>query len=453
MAASWLGVCTGVSFGAHIPARPTGLHVVATAEVARTASAPIPEAVSSNSEVTPVGGLAFPEAIHVADLEYREQSTPIVSSSVSFSPQSAPFTKEPAFGQAKIVRGILGFGSSPDEALPFVWDFTQRKLYLDLNRNRDLTDDGVQVSGDRSYGGNYYYQTFTNIHLSFKTPLGPRRLLADLSFHSYNNQPNVSAGCRSLWEGKLSLQGKDWQVGFIENLSGKFGSTADGYLLLRPWAARSKVINLHDGALDAFRICRNLFLEEQAYQVDCALVQRTASEGQPPRSPALDSASVRDADSPRFRLTLTEQATELGELRLPGKFIHRLLLTSDRGRQAFTLVLDNPEPAVKVPLGWYVPLVHLEQGGIEAHRAGYYFGWQPQGATVAVNAKSATTLRIGGPLTNTVSVSRQGRDLNLGYQLLGAGGEVYQLAGARKNPQFAIYQGGKQVASGKFEFG
>jgi len=60
---------------------------------------------------------------------------------------------------------------------------------------------------------------------------------------------------------------------------------------------------------------------------------------------------------------------------------------------------------------------------------------------------------VGGPLTNSVAVNRHGRALDLGYQLLGVGGETYQLLGARRQPEFAAYRAGKQVASGKFEFG
>jgi hypothetical protein len=60
---------------------------------------------------------------------------------------------------------------------------------------------------------------------------------------------------------------------------------------------------------------------------------------------------------------------------------------------------------------------------------------------------------VGGPLTNCVTVSRHGRALNLSYQCVGAGSETYQLLGARREPEFAAYRAGKQIASGKFQFG
>jgi hypothetical protein len=54
-----------------------------------------------------------------------------------------------------------------------------------------------------------------------------------------------------------------------------------------------------------------------------------------------------------------------------------------------------------------------------------------------------------------VSISRHGKSLRFNYQLLGAGGEVYQLARVDRSqpPEFAVYRGDRQIASGKFEFG
>jgi hypothetical protein len=72
-----------------------------------------------------------------------------------------------------------------------------------------------------------------------------------------------------------------------------------------------------------------------------------------------------------------------------------------------------------------------------------------------VSGQTPATLDIGGPLTNSVAVARHGSDLTLNYQLLGAGGQRYQLASVNRQhpPEFAIFHGGKKIASGDFEFG
>ena len=72
-----------------------------------------------------------------------------------------------------------------------------------------------------------------------------------------------------------------------------------------------------------------------------------------------------------------------------------------------------------------------------------------------MNDKSPVGLNAGGPLTNTVTVSRHGRDLRLDYRLVGAGGATYQLADATRSepPEFAVYKADRKVTSGKFAFG
>jgi hypothetical protein len=73
---------------------------------------------------------------------------------------------------------------------------------------------------------------------------------------------------------------------------------------------------------------------------------------------------------------------------------------------------------------------------------------------MTINEGKSAVLTAGGPLTNSVSINRQGRKLSLNYQLVGAGG-AYQMVGQDRShpPEFAVYQGDKKVSSGKFEFG
>ncbi len=363
-------------------------------------------------------------------LDYRELDYPVASWNLPLGIQSAPFKKEPGFGLRKVLRGTLQFGNSSDQFIPFAWDQTSGKLYLDLNRNQDLTDDpGGVCSCSELTRYSPSYQTFTNVHLAFKTPKGAHPVLGDLHLYNYR-QPNASVGSRSLWSGKISLQGRDWQVGIIENVSGKLGSMEDGYLLLRPWAARNESFDPQNGSLDGFRFCRNLFFGQQAYHLDYAYLQA--------------------AGAPHYRIDLADQPAELGELKLTGKFIKRIILPGAK----FTVVLDAPAPVVKIPVGSYGQCqVQLKQGEAEAYRESARFSSSPTERVTQVNAANPAVLKVGGPLTNSVAVNRHGRSLNLSYQLVGAGGEAYQLLGARRQPEFAAYRADKKIASGKFEFG
>ena len=86
-------------------------------------------------------------------------------------------------------------GGGASNSIAFAWDRTAGKLHLDLNRNLDLTDDPAGVFGcpEKNYSRNY--QTFTNIHLSFKTPAGSRQVLADLESGITGRGPTAPPPC------------------------------------------------------------------------------------------------------------------------------------------------------------------------------------------------------------------------------------------------------------------
>ncbi len=399
------------------------LLVVAWVWLALAASA----SAGAEADRPPPASLAATQSVY---LDYRELNYDVSHWGLSLATQSASFKKEPDLGVRKVVRGTMKFGSSTEQFLPFIWDQTGGKLYLDLNRNQDLTDDptGVRSCSQPARYSNRY-QTFTNVHLAFKTPMGSHNLLADLNLHYYR-QLGGGISSRSYWSGKVSLQGREWQLGIVEDPSGTPGSPEGGYLLLRPWAARAQSFSLQDGSLDGFRFCRDLFFGGEAYRLDYAYLEQDGK--------------------PRYRIDIKAQRAELGELKLAGKFIKRLVLTGGK----FATVLDQPEAVVKVPVGTYRQCqVQLAQGGAEAFRESSRYGASPEDKGTTVTATKPAVLTVGGPLTNSVTVNRSGRSLNLAYELLGAGGETYQLLGARQRPEFAAYRAGKKVASGKFEFG
>ena len=54
---------------------------------------------------------------------------------------------------------------------------------------------------------------------------------------------NCTLAIRSFWQGKVTLQGRDWQVGIIQNNLDQSGSFENGRLLLRPWEKRNQPFN------------------------------------------------------------------------------------------------------------------------------------------------------------------------------------------------------------------
>lgn len=383
----------------------------------------------------------------VVYLEYQELGYSFMNSGLTFERQSGPFKKEPDLGGRHVYRGAIrfgtGFGSversrsagaaSPDtnHFIPFVWDYTQGKLYLDLNRNQDLTDDPEGVHGCAVKRFSRGFQMFTNVHLAFSTKAGTHRFLADLNLHNYGgNPPDGYALLRSFWQGKITLQDREWQLGWVQGLHDPIGAGKSGHLLLRPWEERNQPFSLQDGSLDGFGFNRKLFFQSQAYE--------------------LDSVIEPQGNAVRFKVEFKEQQTKLGELKLTGQFIHRLILTD----APWTVVLDAPASVVKVPLGTCSHYqVQLKHGSKEAYRD--VIDRSASISPIVISDSKTAVLTTGGPLTNSVAISRRGKYLDLSYQLLGADRAKYLRLGQdrTKPPTFAIYQGGRKIASGKFEFG
>ena len=138
-----------------------------------------------------------------------------------------------------------------------------------------------------------------------------------------------------------------------------------------------------------------------------------------------------------------KQPSTMGELKIEGKYIERLVLRPKNGR---TQRMEHPAETIKLPVGEYSLMeIHLIDG--------YSCRLLSSDRKVTVVEDKPAVLTFGAPLTQTVKVKRQGTVLVLSYELLGGGGEIYTSSDRSKPPTFTIYKGDKEIASDKFEFG
>ena len=359
------------------------------------------------------GGIA-----HAALLEYEETTYPIIYCWQSELSTPATFTKKPDFGGRTVFQRMLQFGEDTNNAVACAWDADRGRLYLDLNGNRDLTDDpaGVFSAPDSNR-----FQTFTNVHWTLNTSNGPQPLLADLHLYHFGSasHPQLQVMLRCFWQGKLALQGREWQVGVIAGLGNKDPLRERGYLVLQPWSDRTNRIDLINGTPDAVGFAPELFWLGRAYEVNCTFFNQ---EGRP-----------------RGRLEFKEVPTQWVDLRVAGSFLHRMVL--ERPRE-YTVVLDSPLSSTKVPKGTsQVSQVWIKSGTNQAVR-------KPM-PPVMIDVTNGMSFTAGGPLTNSVTLSRRGRILVIDYRLTGAGGDEYRLVPADRThpPGFVISQAGKVVRS------
>ena len=139
------------------------------------------------------------------------------------------------------------------------------------------------------------------------------------------------------------------------------------------------------------------------------------------------------------------QEKALGELKLEGEHVERLVL---RRKDGHTERFDQPGETVKLPVGQY----HL----MESHLEGGYTcfqGGRSQTKWITIAENTPAVLKVGAPLKQTLEVKRQGRALALDYKLLGIGGEAYTRADRSNPPDFTVYKGEQEIASGQLAYG
>ena len=362
-----------------------------------------------------------PLAIVTVDLNYQETDEVLAFSAVGVRLQTTAFRKEPPLGAKDAVRGFISGGPQPD--IPFIWDKSRGRLYLDLNRNQDLSDDpeGVFVSASPATPVANSAQSFTNVHLPIASGAAAHPAKLQLDFRYFQSGPlQVHAGLCSYWQARLIQGGGDWQFGILEHLVGTAPAAPPRLLLLRPWVERQR--SVAPGAPDLFTFTNHIFFDGRAYDLSCRY------DASPPAA--------------RYRVIFQEQTAPLGELTISGTGLHRLVLTSNRG---LTAILDHPQGTLKLPVGIYsLDEIWLRDGKFEAACFG--------GGTLTINEHRPAHLVAGGPLTNTVQLSSDREHLRLEYRLRSADRNFYQLP--RKNPPtFTIFHGTNRLASDKFTFG
>lgn len=141
-----------------------------------------------------------------------------------------------------------------------------------------------------------------------------------------------------------------------------------------------------------------------------------------------------------------EQDSAVGELKLEGKHVERLVLSQKNGsRKKF----DKPGETIKLAVGEY----RLQEVSLEG---GYSCGITmpiSDANWVTVAEDKPAVLKVGAPLKQVVKVERRGSVLQLGCELLGVGGEKYTSDRRSGPPRFIVYKAGKEIASGNFEYG
>ncbi len=381
---------------------------------------------SSLHAKAPGASAGEPESRHVFRLPFKEKGfylrvlVPLEGSEVTFK-------KEPDFGDHKIIRGAIPAAREEKDFLCFAWDVTKLKLYLDLNRNLDLTDD---PSGVFQGQGKKYQQSFHNVRFKSINSQVPLLYQVTLSFSDYRIY-GIPLRClinvRSGWQGDIEFYGKKWQLRLADNLDGIIGP--EDVLTLRPYKeGQEEPVDF--SSYDRLDPPQRIFFDGHDYD--------------------LGFGFEPGAGGSQLVATFTESPSPLGALEMKGSHIRRLVLRGVKDSRSSLVLLDSPGNEVLIPARVYNrQRIFLDEG--EIFRVLFAYSRNE----ISVIQDKVTPLKLGVPLTHTVEMSRRGTELMLDYQLVGMGGERYINYGRnpRNRPTFAIYLGENKIGSGSFEYG
>jgi hypothetical protein len=408
--------------------RRSALYAFLFSFLAMFARGAISENGSSSSSTNVPGGK------HTFLLHYAERATTasVFFSRLRFEGREVSFRKEPDFQGDKVFRSFLSLGKEKKTYIPFAWDVTQGKLFLDLNRNMDLTDDpdGVFTCPNK---GPSYLQIFAPVRLS--APQGQTQLDYLISLRLYQRGSGAYSymSVLSSWSNAIELHGEKWYLEIVDNLDGEIGAALfaerNDCFIIRPYDSSGVPGTfLPEGDprfIASIEPPQRLFLDQHAYNL---------------------SYSFEPGETgPDLKVVFEEAAPELAWLRLTGSAIKTLVLKGDT-----LVVLDSPKRMVKVPAGTYrTEWAQLQSPDRRLQPVGLLY------ETVHLTATTPAVLDVGGPLNNSVKPRRDGQSLVLEYELTGAGGTVYRQINQDRNhpPTLVIYRNGKTVCSGSFSYG
>ena len=345
--------------------------------------------------------------------------------SVPLEGREVVFKKEPDFSSRKIIRGALPAAREKKDFLCFAWDVSEKKLYLDLNRNLALTDD---PSGIFLGQGKKGQQTFWNVRFKSANPQNPVLYDVSVFFSHYRGAAlRCLAIVRSGWQGDVELYGRKWQLAVTDNLDGVIGT--EDILTIRPF---------EEGQEDpvSFSIYDRLYQPQKIFfgghEYDLSFEFEPADGG---------SSLVA---------IFTELRSPLGRLKLEGKSFKRIILTEGKEKGSATAIIDSPGSTVLIPARTYSKQrIFLDGKEI------YAFLYADSQTEISVTQDKVTPLNLGPPLKHTVDISRRGSELLLDYQIIGLSGEKYVHLGrsSASRPEFTIYRGKNKITSGSFRYG
>jgi hypothetical protein len=372
---------------------------------------------------------------HTFQLHYRENFG-LAFLHIRILSHPNAFPKEPPLGNAEVFRGIICLPKHSGPSIPLIGDKTQRRLYVDRNRNGDLTDDpSFQAKGEKDV----LCQYFENVVIA--SPQGPEAGLWNVTVllskpGSTGRDPDAGY-VQSAWVGEVNLHGNKWQMAIQDDLDGQI-TPRDKMFVVEPGffdVEREPNALMNILSREALSPMRKIWLDGESYDLSFRL------------GPG-EKGGVLNA-------VFTESPSPAQECEIAGTGIAQLLLKSagsDKDQPGTLALFRKPGRTIRVPPGEYYARVYLD-GGPDLGMA-WFDGFNSK-QTFRIGPGASAVLNLGGPLKPTLYAQRTRSNLSMTYSLEGVGKDRYDFL--RKTeiavPKVTIYKGNRQIAAGNFNFG
>ncbi len=321
------------------------------------------------------------------------------------------FKKEPEYSGDRVYRNAIRLGESSSDIIGLACDIDARMLYLDGNRNLDLTDDGPGLKATDLYGIDY--ARFTNVRLEQLHDSIPVQYTLDVYVYSGGSYSLVRSG----WIGAVEIDGTPCIMGMADDLNGIFGSN-DTFLFdhNQNWGAR-----LSCGKEDRLTLPKWLWFEGRLYCIESGFR-------------LMDGYTA-------LAVSLTPVAENLMDIAFEGQFVSRVMMTNESREW---VLLDWPQAAMRIPAGNYnVRRIDLLDS---------FSGYPRYEREITAQHN---VLKTGGPVKQMITALREGVCLNLSFALQGTDQTNYSpdMLSREARARFEIYQGERSVRTGQFEYG
>jgi len=341
------------------------------------------------------------------------------------------FKKEPDLGKGKIYRKVFQFGKDHKTLLPFAWNKTTGKLFLDFNANYDLTDDlnNVFLTTQKRYS-----QIFKRVPIRVMIKGVPVNYHVDMEIMDKYGFRS-SFWIPSSWKGEIDLPNLQAEI-IVKDI-------LDGEISISPKGSSYRYEN------DIYHL-KPLSLKDRGTPISIEALQTL-----PPLpitdkihidnfSYAMSFEFVKKGEEIVLNARFQEAFPETGTVRLSGQFIKQIILFGE-----YQVFLFFPSLDMKLPAGNY------SHGQICLQKSSTGFGKTGNMDRVfTVNPGQRCELKVGGPLKSSIKITKRGdKHLDLEYVTLGIGNEVYGGMPGEKVPSFEVYKGERKIFSDKFSLG